>query len=221
VKRVIPILVIGVLSLAALSFGYGGLEVTSTFNDLKGVNHTLDSLNRFWHGTGQFAYKSPIWWFGGHGGELVGPVTLGGSGAIAPYAKQADSLKSDLAALRANFEVGFPYSPNQWVWVRPCLELGAMGLFVYAQTLSADNKRWFAAWSVGAAPGVEVMGSLPTSSQSFIGLFVKASYLVPVSGPSWFGDNPPPSLSLRGFALQMGLRFGKTASLTQGDAPEY
>lgn len=220
-KHVFPALVLGVLLPAALSFGYGGFEATSTFNNLGGLNHKLDSLNHARNGTGQFTYRSPMWWFGGHGGEHVGPVTLGGSGALAPYANQADSLKSELAAIRANFEVGFPYSPNQWIWVRPCLELGATGLLVYAQTLSADSKWWSAAWSIGAAPGIEVMGSLPTSSESFIGLFVKAGYLIPISGPTWFGDDDLQSFSLSGFALQMGIRFGKNVSLAGGDGFEY
>jgi hypothetical protein len=216
-KHVIPVLALGVLFLAAVTCGYGGFEVTGTFNDLAGLNHKLDSLNHARNGSRSFTYRSPIWWFGGHGAEHVGPVTLGGSGAIAPYSHQADSLKSDLAALRANFEVGFPYSPNQWVWVRPCLELGATGLVVYAQTMNADSKWWFAAWSVGAAPGVEVMGSIPTTSESFIGLFVKASYLLPISGPSWFGDREPPSLGLGGFGLQIGLRFGKMTADQMGE----
>ncbi len=216
-KHMIPALVFGVLLLAALSFGYGGFEVTSTFNDLGGLNRKLDTLL----GTHHFTYSTPMWWFGGHGAEHVGPVTVGGSGALSPSAKQSDSLKSQLAAVRANFEVGFPYRPNQWVWVRPSLELGATGLLVYAQTLRADTKKWYAAWSIGTAPGVEVMGSLPTSSESFIGLFVKASYLIPISGPAWFGDSEPPSFSLGGFALQMGLRFGKTISLDEGDGFEY
>lgn len=220
-KHVIPALVLGVLSLTALSPGYGGFEVTSTFNDLGGLNQKLDALNRTRSGTGQFTYRSPMWWFGGHGGEHVGPVTLGGSGALAPYANRADSLKSELAAIRANFEVGFPYRPNEWVWVRPCLELGATGVLVYAQTLSADSKWWSAAWSIGAAPGIEVMSSLPTSSESFIGLFVKAGYLIPISGPTWFGDNELQSCGLSGFALQMGLRFGKTVSLAAGDGFGY
>jgi len=214
---VIPALVLGVLSLVALSPGYGGFEVTSTFNDLSGLNRRLDTLL----GTHHFTYSAPMWWFGGHGGEHVGPVTLGGSGAFAPYAKQSDSLKSQLAAIRANFEVGFPYSPNEWVQVRPCLELGATGLLVYAQTVTAATKKWFAAWSIGTTPGFEVMGILPTSPESFIGLFLKASYLIPISGPSWFGDSPPPAFSLSGFALQLGVRFGKTGSSTAGDDVEY
>jgi hypothetical protein len=212
---------VGILSLVALCLGYGGFEATGTFNDLGGLNQKLDSLNYARGGTGRFTYGSTIWWFGGHGGEHVGPVTLGGSGALAPYASHADSLKSELAAIRAGLEVGFPYSPNQWTWVRPCLELGASGLLVYAQTLGGDSKWWFAAWSIGAAPGIELMGSLPTSSQSFIGLFIKASYLIPISGPTWFGDNGPPSLTLRGFALQMGLRFGKSAYQTDEDSPGF
>lgn len=216
-KHVIPAVALGVLLLAASSPGYGGFEVTSTFNDLDGLNRKLDTLL----GTHNFSYRAPMWWFGGHGGEHVGPVSLGGSGALSSSARQSDSLESQLAAIRACFDVGFPYRPNQWVWVRPCLDLGATGLLVYAQTLRADTKKWYAAWSIGTAPGIEVMGSLPTTAESFIGLFVKASYLIPISGPSWFGDSEPPALSLGGFALQMGVRFGKNVSLTAGDGFEY
>ncbi len=221
-KHVIPALVLGVLLLVALSLGYGGFEVTSTFTSVGGLNYTLNSLNRGRGGTRELAYGSSLWWVGGHGGDHVGPVTLGGSGAISPWHHcQADSLESRLFAIRANFEVGFPYSPNEWVSVRPCVELGGNGLVVYAQTPSADSKMWFAAWTVGAAPGVELMGSLPTSSESFIGLFVKASYFIPVSGPAWFGDDNPPDFGLGGFAIQIGLRFGKTVSLAEGDGFEY
>jgi len=210
-------LVLGFLLLATVSFGYGGFEVTSTYNNLDGLNRKLDTLL----GTHAFSYRAPMWWLGGHGGEHVGPVTLGGSGALSSSSQQSDSLKSQLAAIRAYFEVGFPYVPNQWVWVRPCLDLGATGLLVYAQTVAANTKKWYAGWSIGAAPGIEVTGSLPTSSEAFIGLFVKASYLIPVSGLSWFGDAEPPSLDLRGFALQVGLRFGKNVSQAEGEDTEY
>jgi hypothetical protein len=221
-RHATPTGAVGFLLLAAACFGYGGFEVTSTFHNVSGLNHRLDSLNREWNGTREFAYRSPLWWVGGHGGEHVGPVTLGGSGALSIWHHyQADSLESRLFAVRANFEVGFPYSPNEWVSVRPCVELGGNGLVVYAQTLNAGSKMWFAAWTVGAAPGVELMGSLPMSSESAIGLFVKGSYFIPISGPAWFGDKDPPAFSLSGFAIQIGLRFGKTAARAEDDLFNY
>jgi len=217
-RHTIEAVIVGVLLLAASCLGYGGFEVTTTFNNMGGLNQKLDSLNQERNGTGRFTYRSPMWWLGGHGGEYVGPVTLGGSGALSIWHhSQADSLESRLFAIRANFEAGFPYSPNAWFSVRPCVELGGNGMVVYAQTLNADSKMWFAAWNVGAAPGIELMGSLPTSSESSIGLFVKASYFIPVSGPSWFGDKDPPAFSLSGFALQIGLRFGRTVSRAEED----
>jgi hypothetical protein len=234
-RHTIQAVVIGLLSLAALCLGYGGFEVTAAFVDFKGLNQDLTYLNQAppdtgWGGHGEFTYKAPLWWYGGHGGEHVGPVTLGGSGAVAARANQADSLGSELAAIRANFEVGFPYSPVERVWVRPTLELAGTGLVIYAHSkengavvgnFSANFKRWFATWGIGAVPGVEVMGSLPVSTESFIGLFVKASYFIPVSGSAWFGDKNPPDFDLGGFAIQVGLRFGKTVSLAEGDGFEY
>lgn len=213
---------VGVLCLAAMCYGYGGFEVTSTFNSVSGLNHTLNSLNTERGGTRQLAYRSSLWWVGGHGGDHVGPVTLGGSGAFSPWHHcQADSLESRLFAIRASFEAGFPYSPNQWVSVRPCVELGGNGLLIYAQTFSAEKKWWFASWTIGAAPGFELMGSLPTSPASFVGLFVKASYFIPFSEPGWLGDKDPPAFSLRGLAIQIGLRFGRTVQRTEeGDWSE-
>jgi hypothetical protein len=229
--------VIGVLALAPFCFGYGGFEVTAGFVDFKGLNRDLTYLNQLDSaaggigGTGSFNYRAPLWWYGGHGGDHVGPVTLGGSGAFAARANQADSLGSELAAIRANFELGYPYSPVERAWVRPTLELTGTGMVAYAHSkengavvgnFSGRFKRWFAAWGIGVVPGVEVMGSLPISEESYIGLFVKTSYFIPVTRSAWFGDKNPPAFDLGGFALQIGLRFGKAASLsTEGDEFGY
>ena len=236
-RHTIRAVVIGVLSLAPFCFGYGGFEVTAGFVDFKGLNRDLTNLNRLDSasggigGTGSFNYRGPLWWYGGSGGDHVGPVTLGGSGAFAARANQADSLGSELAALRASFEIGYPYSPVERAWVRPTLELAGTGMVAYAHSkengavvgnFSGRFKRWFATWGIGVAPGVEAMGSMPISDESYIGLFVKASYFIPVTRPAWFGDKNPPDFDLGGFALQIGLRFGKTASLsTEGDEFGY
>jgi hypothetical protein len=223
-RHLIRAAVIGVLALAPLCFGYGGFEVTAGFVDFKGLNRDLTVLNRLDSanggigGSGSFSYQGPLWWYGGHGGEHAGPVTLGGSGAFAARANQADSLGSELAALRASFEVGYPYSPVAQAWIRPTLELAGTGMVIYAH--SKENgavvgnfkgrfKQWFAVWGIGAAPGVELMGSLPLSDESYMGLFIKTSYFIPVSRSAWFGDKNPPDFDLGGFTLQIGLRFGK------------
>jgi len=218
--------VAGVVFLGAICLGYGGFEVTAGFVDFKGLNrdltrlNQLDSANGGIGGSDSFNYKMPLWWYGGHGGDHVGAVTLGGSGAIAARANQADSLGSEVAAIRANFEMGYPYSLVERAWVRPTLELAGTGMVIYAHSkengavvgnFSANFKRWFASWGIGVVPGVEVMGSLPISEESYMGLFVKASYFIPVSGSEWFGDRNPPDFGLSGFAVQIGLRFGKAA----------
>jgi len=217
--------VAGLLSLAAVCFGYGGFEVTGGFVDFGRLNRKLDTLNQtpipedtFAGGSGTFSYRMPLWWYGGHGGSQVGPVTLGGFGAVAARANHADSLGSELAALRAGFEVGYPYVPVEWFWLRGCLELGGASLAIYAHSVengvvlgnfSGRVKRWYSSWTVSAAPGVEVMGMLPTFPGSYAGLFMKASYVWPFAGSHWFGDQPPPDFSLRGFYLQIGVRFGR------------
>ena len=224
-RHAIQAVVVGVLSVAALCLGYGGFEVTGTFNDAKGLNHTLDSLNQVWKGSGNFNYKSSMWWFGGHGGARVGVVTIGGSGAVTVRANHTDSLGSEMAADRGNFEVGDPYSPVDWFWVRSCLEIGGAGCAIYAHSVengvllgnfSGNFKRWYSTWVLTAAPGVEVMGTLPGS---YVSLFTKASYVIPIARSQWLGDKSPPAFSLGGFSLQIGLRFGETVNRANDTSP--
>ena len=230
-RHTIQAVIGGILFLAASCLGYGGFEVTAGFVDFSKLNQALTTFNQAhppdgWNGSGKFTYKTPLMWYGGHGGEYVGPVTLGGSGAVAARFNQADSLGSELGAIRGNFEAGFPYSPVEWFWVRPTVELSGAGWVIYAHSkengavignFSANFKRWFGAWNISAAPGVELMGSLPTSGESFIGLFVKTSYYIPLSKPGWFGDRNPPDFDLSRFYVQIGIRFGKS----HYSEPEY
>ena len=228
--------VAGVLGLAAMCYGYGGFEVTAGFINFRGLNQKLTLLNQTpitedsWAGgSGAFTYKTPLWWYGGHGGAQVGVVTIGGSGAFTVRANHADSLGSELAAIRGNFEVGYPYSPVEWFWLRGCLEIGGAGCAIYAHSVengvllgnfSGNFKRWYSAWIISAAPGVELMGTLPGS---YVSLFTKASYAIPVAGPQWLGDQSPPAFSLGGFSIQIGLRFGQTvhrAEEDEGDGSE-
>ncbi|MCX6842990.1 MAG: hypothetical protein NTX53_11990 [candidate division WOR-3 bacterium] len=212
---------VAITSLVTLCLGYGGFEVTGSFVGVKGLNQALTALNQSeWCGSDTFAQTSPLWWLGGHGGGQVGIVTFGGSGAISARASHADSLGSELVALRGDFEAGYPYAPAEWFWVRPCVDVGLAAWLVYVHSVEGGTfvggsqpnfSRYFSAWTLGAAPGVEVMGRLPSSPESFIGLFAKASYFIPVAGPEWFGDIQPPEFGLSGFAVQVGLRFGRTA----------
>jgi hypothetical protein len=213
--------VVGILFLATTCLGYGGFEVTGSFVEFDGLNQALTALNRdVWTGSGQFNQKSPLWWLGGHGGRQVGIVTFGGSAAIAARASHADSLGSELVALRAAFQTGYPYAPTDWFWVRPCVDVGFAVWYVYAHSVEGGTLigstepnfyRSFTAWTLGAVPGVEVMGRLPSSRESFIGLFAKADYFIPFAGPVWSGDDPSPKFGLSGFSVQVGLRFGGTA----------
>jgi hypothetical protein len=218
--------VAGLVCLAAVCYGYGGFEVTSGFVGFDSLNRKLSLLNQtpipedsFAGGRGTINYKAPLWWYGGHGGSQVGVATVGGYGAVALRANHADSLGSEMAAIRAGLEVGYPYMPEDWFWLRGCLELGGAGCAIYAHSVengvvlgnfSGRVKRWYSSWIISAAPGVEVMGMLPTLPGSFAGLFVKGSYFLPLTRPSWFGDQPPPVFGLRGFTVQVGLRFGRS-----------
>jgi hypothetical protein len=208
----------GLASLVAAAVGYGGFEATGSFVSFHGLNQALTALNQNeWNGQSSFEYSGPMWWLGGHGGAQVGVVTLGGSGAISVLANHADSLGSELLALRGEFEAGYPYSPIEQFWVRPCLDVGLATWLVYVHSVEGgllvgssqpNYSKWFMAWTIGATPGVEVMGRLRWSPSGFIGLFSKAGYHIPVAGPEWFGDSGHPRFGLGGFAAQFGMRFG-------------
>lgn len=211
----------GVLFLVATCLGFGGFEVTGSFVRVEGLNQALTALNQEERdGSGQFAYTSPLWWLGGHGGQQVGVFTFGGSGAIGAGASHADSLGSELMALRVSFDAGYPYAPVEWLWVRPCVDVGLAAWLIYVHSveggtlvgdLNPNFRTRFEAGTFGVSPGIEVMGRVPSSPESFVGLFAKANYFMPVAGPEWFGYNliPRPKFGLNGFALQVGLRFGK------------
>jgi hypothetical protein len=153
---------------------------------------------------------------GGHGGGLAGPVTVGGSGALGMKLASADTLEAQLAGARTFFEVGYPYAPIDQFWARGCLELGGGVWTHYIHSKeSFSNARfisWWLGWTVGMAPGIEVMGRIRYQTDMFAGIFLKASWFIPFTGPQWYGDADPPEFSLGGFNLQVGLRFGKYPS---------
>lgn len=235
-KCATQVVLITVLGLSAMSYGYGGFDFTAGFPEFNGLKQHLDSLNQVplvdssgVGGSGEFTYNPPLWWYGGHGGGQFGVVSLGGSGAIAVRTNHADSLGCELAAVRADFEAGYPYAPVEWFWLRPCLGLAGTGVVIYPHSVEYGYglgnfrewfKRWYAAWTVNAVPGLEVMGALPTGQGSYVGLYAKAGYLIPIVGPSWSGDDAPPSFSLSGFALQFGVRLGETFFKTEDQDEE-
>ncbi len=194
-------------------FGFGGFSATASFPGFGGLNQDLTELNHTWHGADSFEHRAPLWWVGGHGAAFVEDVTVGGRGAVAFRSVAADSLGSEFLGLTGFVEVGYRYAPVDYAWVRPCLDLGGgvWTLFVHSHdSFSQPNfSRWYLAWTMGAAPGLELMGRLRYRSDNYVGLFVKGSYFLPFHGPSWGGDDDPPEFSLKGFNLHLGLRFGK------------
>ncbi len=206
-------------------FGYGGFSVTASFVDYQGLNQKLTELNinpppEGWGGSDSFRYKGPLWWLGGHGGGLVGDVTLGGGGAAAVRPAETDSLAAELAGLTGFFEVGYRFAPVDFLWIRPCVDISGAAWVHYAHSHDSFNdpdfSQWYLAWTIGAAPGLELMGKLRYQNYRYVGLFVKANYFLPVVGPQWSQDPDPPSFSIEGFNIQVGLRFGQYPSAFRG-----
>jgi hypothetical protein len=197
------------------AFGFGGVDMSASFANTKGLDARLTALDREWDSTstGAFRTTSPLWWLGGHGGGHVGLLTVGGRGAVMTRNAKVDGLAAEMFGVNGFFDIGFPYAPVEQFWVRPCLELGGGTWVHYIHSDESfsqpDFSRWYLAWTFGMLPGAEVMGRIRYMGDNYVGLFVKGGYFVPFSGPGWSGDAEPPKLGLSGFALQFGLRFGK------------
>jgi hypothetical protein len=204
---------LGCAALVAAGYGYGGFEVTASYVSVKDLNRLFTELNSECSGTGEFKGRTPLVWYGGHGGSIAGPVSLGGRGALTARDDAADSLEAQMAGAMAGFEVGYPYGPRDWFWVRPCVELGGGAWVHYVHSRGAFSdpsfKRWFLAWTTGITPAIEVMGRVRYGGESFAGVFLKAGWYLPFGGPRWTGDDDPPAFSIEGFSLQFGLRFGR------------
>lgn len=204
-------MIFGVAIVVAGGFGYGGFGVMATFPEMRGLNRRLTELNHEWGGRDSLRISGPMWWLTGHGAAEIGQVTIGGWGAVSGLSQKADSVGNELLAVIAAYEMGYQYSPVEYCWVRPCVDLRFGAWFDWVHSLEpgqSNFSRWFLVWDMALCPGLEVMGRLRFGEQSFIGLFAKGSYMMPFV--LWeFGDSPVPDFRLQGFALQAGLRFGK------------
>jgi len=150
---------------------------------------------------------------GGHGGGLVGDVTLAGSGAATVLNVGVDSLIFESGGVMGQFEVAYRYTPIENVWIRPCLDIGGQtwGGFVHSRESFSDPNysRWFLNWSVLVQPGLDVTGWLRYREEHMLGLFAKVGYSFPLYGPSWYGDEPAPDFDLSGLTVSFGLRFDR------------
>jgi len=195
--------------------------VTASFADLDGLNQRLTELNtgdkpNGWKGNDTFRLSSPLWWIGGHGGGLVGNVTVGGGGAATMYNVSVDSIEARIYSVLPAFEVGYVYEPIEYLWVRPCLDIGGgvWASYVHShESFSQPNfSRGYYSWTVGVTPALELMGRLRYSGNNIIGLYVKAGYFQPVYGPNWSGDADPPQFDLKGITVEAGLRFDRKSA---------
>lgn len=208
--------------LTAAGMGFGGPGTTLSWLDYRDLDRILTEMNHKWlrrPSVQPFEHAPETWWLGGHGAGHVEPVTLGGWG-MAHYSQQdVDSLGSDIAAVIGGFEAGYPWAPQHidWFWLRPCLDLTAGGFFIAAHSLEpgqSDFFQWYAGWQLAVMPSLEVMGRLPYAGDAYVGIYLKAGYHLPFIAPQWYGDYDDfarPDLSLRGFQVSTGVRFGRMA----------
>lgn len=207
-------MLVGLLLAAGLAAGYGGFELGGSLLDYSLEAHRLTELNREWRGTGQFRPSLPIAWLGGHLGGHTGPATIGGRGALAVRSMAADAVEVQFAGAQVALDLGLHFKPAWFLALRPGVELGGSGWVYYVHDRDGpfndpNFSRWFVGWTAGAMPAFEALGVLRRDVNRYTGLFAKVGYFFPVIGPEWYYDQPPPGLDLRGFHLQLGLRFGR------------
>jgi len=212
-----------VLLTVSLCSGFGGFGATGSFVDFEGLNQRFTKLNRDqppegWGGKDSFCMRAPLLWIGGHGGGFVDDMTVGGHGAVTVFTARVDSLSAEFAGLAGFFELGYRYAPVDFLWARPCLGIGGRTWVHYIHSHNSFSdpnfNRWFLAWNAGVLPGIELLGVMPNWRNNYVGLFVKASYFLPVLGPEWSLDADPPDFNLKGFDLHFGIRFGRLPSRT-------
>lgn len=216
----VAVLALAIAASTAMA-GYGGFGATATYLKTSGLNQTLTGLNRGrYGGSDEFVLDRPLWWLGGHRAGAVGNITLGGGGAATATTHRTDSLAAELVGIRGNFDAGFAYVPWDFFWVRPHVEVGFGGWFLYAHSIEdgalfvTDPDLWdvLYGWTVGAAPGLEVMGRLRYGQEQYVGLYAKANYFIPIGGPEVYsGETDPPAFGLSGFSWEAGFRFGSAA----------
>lgn len=202
------------LLLVGCAFGYGGFEFGGSFVDYAPEARRLSELNREWEGAGEFRPSLPTVWFGGHAGGHAGPVTVGGRGAVTFRSLAADAIEVQFGGAQVALDLGWHYAPVAFLALRPGVELGGAGWVYYVHDRDTplsdpDFSRWFVGWTMGATPAFEVMGRLPGGGNRYTGLFIKAGYFLPFYGPAWYYDESPPGFDLKGFNLQLGIRFGR------------
>lgn len=211
-SRAMALVLAGGLFTACL--GFGGFDVGLGFPDYSSLDSLLTGLNREWGGSEPLGAGHPWVWLGGHGAGLVGDISIGGRGALTGFTSRADSVEMLGGGARLFLETGYVWSPIEQLWVRPVVEAGGDALLHYIHDNGSpfeepNFSRWYVGWSLGVAPGVEVMGRLRRDIDKYVGLFIKAHYYIPVYGENWYVDENPPAFDLQGIHLQVGLRFGR------------
>jgi hypothetical protein len=209
VNRVIGILI----ACAAVACGFGGPEFVWLYPNVDGLNRRLSEIGLGFGSEQVPQQERPFYALGGHGAGQVGAVTVGGRGAAGGVRANGDIVVSDLAFATGALEVGYPWSPVEFCWLRPTVELQASG---WVDLVHASNtvwgepelRRWFVGWEVSAVPGLEAMVRLRYLETRYVGLYGSAGYAIPLVPAQYYGHSNPPEFDFSGFVLRAGLRLG-------------
>lgn len=203
--------------LCSLGPGYGGFGATALFTDVSALERKLTALNtgappEGWAGKDTVSVGSPLRCLSGHGGGLAGDLSVAGGGALTVNSIRVDSLAFLFSGIAPSLMLGYVWEPTSRFWIRPGVDVNAWVWGCYAHSHESfcdpDFARWLGGWSVGLAPGLEIMGKLLARGENYLGCYIKAGYQVPVQGAG-FGAGWGAELRLRGLMLELGLRFNR------------
>ena len=211
----IPFVLLAVAAASTVALGYGGVGVKLSFADVEPLNRRLQQLaeRSRWGGDHTFDYRAPLVWLGGHGAGRSGGLTFGGSGYATAWSSAADSLAAELFGVSGWIEAGYRIEPNRFFWIRPYVDVGGFSWVHYLHTRESFSdpkyEQFYFGWTVGAEPGLELMGRIPHGAMGYIGPFVTVGYFVPILDSQWSGDASPPDFGWQGLSFGLGVRFGR------------
>ena len=205
------VLLLGFVFLAC--YGFGGPEWVMAYPNFDALNNRLTAINDSFGGIDQVLHEQPLNFLGGHGAAHVGSVTVGGRGALGSSRAEGDAVTADLACATGAFEVGYPWAPVEYFWLRPCLELQAAGWVSLVRPSGstwgdAAHRRWNVAWDLSVLPSLEAMARLRYLATHYIGVYASGGYNLPLFKPDYYGHRDPADFDLSGFVVRAGIRFG-------------
>lgn len=209
-RKLVLTLIFGI-ALASADIGVGVRASVVSFTDLQ---HQLNQFNREWGGNRNIQVNPPLWGMELFALGATGPAHFGAGGGLAFRSLSCDSLGAELAGLHAGLKTGYPLSLTSFFTMEPGLGIGINSLFLIMHSLEpgmSNFNRWLFAWDFNIQPGVLARVQFRVGAGTMLGFYVRGGYTLPIGIPQRYGSLSDLNISLRGWAIDSGLIFGRTA----------